>query len=165
MGTGTVRTSCDRCGDVTSAYGPTDYLRVGRSLSPRVLLGLEIFALDASELVLGPGAAPVRAESGSIAPIVLWYVGRSGFFLKGGAGLARGTFTVRTALGETVSTERTGSAFTFGLGFDIGVLRWLALTANLGTNVMAIGDVTVDGVLVDDLIATVYEVGVGVTLR
>jgi hypothetical protein len=134
-------------------------------LSPRVLLGVEFFTLYSSELVFAPGAAPVDAENGSIAPIVIWYVGSSGFFLTGGVGLARGTFTVPSTTGEPVTTERSGSGLTFGVGFDIGILRWFALSANVGTYVTAIGDVYVDGALIDDVIATVYEAGVGLTLR
>ena len=165
IGTGTVRNSCHACGYVTVAYGSADYFRIGGALSPRVLVGLEVFALSSSDLTLAPGAAPVEAENGSIAPIVIWYVGRSGFFLKGGAGLARGSFLVRTASGQAITTKRMGSSLTFGVGFDIGIARWLALTANLGTYVTAIGDVEVDGTPVDDLIATVYEAGVGIALR
>jgi hypothetical protein len=165
IGTGTVRNSCHSCDDVTVAYGSADYFRVGGSLSPRVLVGLEVFTLNSSELVLAQGAPPAEVENASIAPIVMWYVGRSGFFLKGGAGVARGNFLVQTSSGEAVTTKRTGSSLTFGLGFDIGVARWLALTANLGTYITAIGDVDVDGTAVDDLIATIYEAGVGISLR
>lgn len=164
-GTGTVRNTCGGCDVVTSAYGSADYLRFGGGVGTRALLGVEVFALNASDLVLAPGATPVDAENGSIVPVVIWYVGRSGFFLKGGAGLARGTFTVRTESGEPVSTERTGSALTYGLGFDLGLTRWLALSASLGSNVMAIGDVAVGGTVVDDVIATVYEASLGVALR
>jgi hypothetical protein len=164
IGTATVRNSCGRCDAVTAAYGGTDYLRLGHSISPRVLLGIEVFSLGASDLVLGPGAMPVEGVNRSIAPVVIWYVGESGFFLKGGAGIARGTFTVPTAT-PTAPIRRTGSALTFGVGFDIPIARWLALTANLGTNVMSVGDVDVNGTVVDDIIATIYEVGVGVTLR
>lgn len=165
IGTGTVRNGCGGCDAVTAGYGGTDYLRVGRSITQRVLVGLEVFALSASNIELGPTSAPIDAVNRSLAPIVIWYVGGSGFFLKGGAGLARGTFAVRTSAGETVTTKRTGSALTYGLGFDIGILSWLALSASLGSHVMAIGDVPVDGAVVDDIIATVYEVGVGLTLR
>ena len=164
-GTGTVRNTCAGCGGVTKAFGSVSGLRVGVSLTPRVLLGLEIFSLHSSELVFAAGAAPVEAENGSIAPIVIWYVGQSGFFLKSGVGLAQGTFTVRPPSGEPVTTERMGSSLTFGLGFDIGILRWFALTASLGTYITAIGDVHVDGAIIDDVIATVYEAGFGITLR
>ncbi|MEQ1855880.1 MAG: hypothetical protein ABL963_05370 [Longimicrobiales bacterium] len=164
IGTGTIRHGCGGCDDVTSTYGGTDYLRAGVSLAPRVLLGLELFSLSASDVALGPGSSPVDAENRSIAPIVIWYVGRSGFFLRGGAGLAHGTFTV-PAVPATVTTRRTGSALIFGVGFDVPVAGWAALTASLGTNVMAIGDVSVNGTVVDDIIATVYEASVGIALR
>ncbi|MGD8287889.1 MAG: outer membrane beta-barrel protein [Gemmatimonadota bacterium] len=166
VGTGTVRNTCAGCPGVTVGYGSAYHLRVGGSLNQRVQLGLEVFSMTASDFRPGPGADPVDAENASLAPIVLWYVGRSGFFLKAGAGLARGTFTVESEEGsELITIERTGSGLTFGVGFDMRLADWLALTANLGTYVTAIGDVSVNDTLVDDIIATVYEAGVGLTLR
>jgi hypothetical protein len=164
-GTGTVRNTCAGCPGVKVGYGSTLHVRAGGALNPRVLLGVEYFAMYSSELVLGPGAAPVDAANSSMAPIVIWYVGGSGFFLKGGAGLARGTFTVESTEGGPVTIERTGSGLTFGVGFDVGLTSWFALTANLGTYVTAIGDVRVQDTLVDDIIATVYEAAVGITIR
>lgn len=166
VGTGTVRNTCAGCPGVTVGYGSAYHVRAGGSLNPRVHLGVEAFLLATSDFRPGPGAAPVDAENMSLAPIVLWYVGRSGFFLKAGAGLARGTFTVKSGQdGETVTLERTGSGLTFGIGLDMRLASWLALTANLGTYVTAIGDVQVNDTLVDDIIATVYEAGVGLTIR
>jgi hypothetical protein len=164
-GTGTVRNTCGGCNEVITAYGSVDYFRAGLSLAPTVLLGVEFFALNTTDLVLTPGGSPVDAENGSIVPIALWYVGRSGAFLQGGAGLARGTFSVRTEDGSTVTTKRTGSALTFGVGFDVAVSRRIAITASAGTNVMAIGDVRLDSAAVDDVIATLYEVSLGIALR
>ncbi len=69
------------------------------------------------------------------------------------------------ASGTPGSTERSGLAITFGIGYDLAVARRFALTANLGMNVTAIGDVPLDGTSVDDVIATVYEAAVGITLR
>jgi hypothetical protein len=164
-GAGTVRSACSACVSATVAYGTSTHLRLGGALSSRALLGLELFALHSTNLVLAEGTAPVDAENGSIAPVVIWYVGSSGLFLKGGVGLARGNFTVRAPSGEPLTTERTGSTITFGVGFDLGVTRRFALTANLGMNVAAIGDVSVDDTIADDVVATVYEAGVGITLR
>ena len=164
-GAGTVRSACSACAAVTVAYGTSSHLRVGGAVSPRVLLGIELFALHSSDLLLAEGLAPVDAENGSLAPVVIWYTGGSGLFLKGGVGLARGTFTVRPATGGIATTERGGLAITFGVGFDVGIASWLALTANLGTYVTAIGDIPLDGAVVDDVVATVYEAGVGLTLR
>lgn len=164
-GAGTVRSACSACADVTVAYGNSSHLRLGVALAPRALLGLELFVLHSSDIVLAEGAEPVDAENGSLMPVVIWYPGRGGFFFKGGVGLAQGTFTVRPKSVAPVTTERGGLAITFGAGFDVPVARRFALTANLGMNVTAIGDIPVAGTVVDDVIATVYEAAIGVTLR
>lgn len=164
-GTGAARTACASCEAVTVAYGSASHLRAGVSISSRVKLGIEVFALHSAETVLAEGLSPVDAENAMIAPIVLWYVGESGFFLKGGAGVARGTFTVVSPSGAPATATRTGSGLTFGIGFDIGLLKWLALTANLGTYITAIGDTRVGANSADDIIATIYEAGIGITIR
>ena len=164
-GTGTVRNTCAGCPGVTVGFGSTSALRVGGALNRRVLVGMEALWLDSPDVTLGPGVTPVEAEHLSLVPVVMWYVGGSGFFIKAGAGLARVNFTQTTGPDAGNVTGRTGTGLTFALGFDVGVMRWFALTANLGTSVMAIGDLDVNGQLVDDVIATVYEAGVGLTLR
>jgi hypothetical protein len=128
---------------------------------------MELFALSSSDLALAPGAPAVDAENGTLGPIVMWYFGGSGLYLRGGAGLSYGTYTVRTATGETATVERTGSALTFGIGFDVGLWSWLAVTADVGTYIASVGDVTVDEALpdVDDIIATVYQASFGLALR
>ena len=147
------------------AYGAASHLRAGGSLAGGVLFGLELFALDATGVVLGSGTQPAEGENVSLAPIVIWYVGGGGFFLKAGAGIARGNFTVRPAEGEPTTTRRTGSGLTFGVGFDVPLGSWLALTANLGTYVTAIGDVNLDGEVIDDVISTMYGAAVAITVR
>lgn len=164
-GTGTIRNTSAGSDGVTVGFGSAYAVRVGGSLNRRVLVGLEFLSVRSSELVLAGGTPPVEAENLSLAPVVIWYVGRSGFFLKGGAGLARGSYEPEPGSGVVVTTERIGSGLTFGLGFDIGFVRGTALSASLGTYVAAIGDVQVGGTLVDDVITTVYEASIGVMLR
>lgn len=164
-GTGTVRNTCAGCEGVSVGYGSTYHVRLGGALNPRVLLGLEVFSLHSTDLVLAGGAGPVDSRNTSVSPIVIWYVGGDGFFLKGGAGLSRGTFSVESPAGALVETDRIGSGLTFGVGFDMGLTSWLGLSADLSTYVTAVGDVDVSGSLVDDVIATVYHVGLGLTIR
>jgi hypothetical protein len=165
-GTGTVRNSCRNCPNVTTAYGAANYLRAGFGLSGTpVLLGIELFALSSSDLELVGGGPPVDAENGAAGPIVMWYFGDSGLYLRGGAGLSYGTYTVRTGAGTTATARRSGSALTFGAGFDVGVWSWLAITADLSTYIASVGDLSVNGELVDDMIATVYQASVGLALR
>jgi len=164
-GQGTVRNTCAGCPGVTVGFGTTSAIRVGGGLNQRVLVGAELLTLHSPRVTLRPGVDPVESTHTSLVPVVLWYVGRSGFFLKAGAGLARGDFEVIEGLGAGQSVTKTGSGLAFAVGFDVAVMRWFALTANLGTYVTAIGDVTVNGELVDDVIATMYEAGVGITFR
>ena len=164
-GSGAARNACSGCEDVSVAYGSASHLRAGGRVSQTVLVGVELFALDASAVLLGFGAEPVEAENVSLAPIVIWYIGGGGVFLKAGAGVARGNFTVRTVDGEPTTTRRTGSGLTFGVGFDAPLGRWLALTANLGTYVTAIGDVRLDGEVIDDVISTMYGAAIAITIR
>lgn len=164
-GTGTLRNTSAGSPGVTVGFGSAYHFRVGTSLNQRVLVGAELFWLRTGRVTLAPGLTPVKAENVSVAPVVIWYVGQSGFFLKIGAGLTHGVFTAVSGVSTTDPTERTGSGLTFGVGFDIGVGPWFALSANFGTYVMTIGDIEVNGMLADDVIATVYEAGVGITIR
>lgn len=165
VGTGTARSACSDCESATVSYGRASHLRLGARLSRDVLFGVEVFALDSRGPTIPASSESVEAETASIAPVVLWYVGDSGFFVKGGVGLARGTYTMRSPGGEILIARGTGSGLTFGLGFDVPLIRWLALTANLGTYVAAIGDVHLEDEVVDDVIATVYHAAIGVTVR
>ncbi len=165
LGTGTVRNTCAGCPGVTVGFGSTSALRVGGALNRRVLVGMEALWLESPDVTLGPGVSPVEAEHLTLVPVVMWYVGGSGFFLKAGAGLARVTFTQDIGPDAGSVTKKTGTGLTFAVGFDVAVVRWFALTASLGTSVTAIGDLDVNGQLVDDAIATVYEAGIGLALR
>jgi hypothetical protein len=165
VGTGTVRNTCAGCPGVTVGFGSAYNVRVGGSLTQRVLVGLELLSLRSPDFTLASEAPPVDARNLTISPIVLWYVGSSGFFLKAGAGLARGSYEPGPSVGAMAVTDRIGSGLTFGVGFDIRVLSGLALSAHLGTHVAAIGDVQVGSTLVDDVITTIYEASMGVVIR
>jgi hypothetical protein len=97
--------------------------------------------------------------------VVLWFPWRSGFFVKGGVGVAEGDFTVTASPGQLVTASGEGVGLTFGLGFDLPISRKIALTANAGAVVAAIGDVVLPGTRVDDVIAMIYHVGLGITIR
>ena len=54
---------------------------------------------------------------------------------------------------------------TFGAGWDWSVSRKFALTANVATYVVAVGDIVLPGQRVDDVIATMYQAAIGFTFR
>jgi hypothetical protein len=165
-GTGSIHLGCSNCQDVTAAYGESSYLRIGFSLAPRVLLGAELFGLLSNSFNQAGTGTRLAVENVSIAPIVIWYPWSGGLFVKGGAGLAAGQFTVSPDSGTAEQLPaRIGSSLTFGVGFDIPVFKWLSITANLGAYFTALGDFNVRGTLLDDAVGSMYNANFAITIR
>jgi hypothetical protein len=164
-GPGAVRIGCGGCADVTVAGGTTGDIRLGGTLSDEVLFGVEIFGFTDERFGFAAHDTSITAESSSLSAVVLWYPWHGGIFLKGGVGLAGGRFTVKADTGQGAVNEGNGVGLTFGLGFDLPISRRLALSANAAAFITAIGDVRVQGVLIDDVIPTMYQLGVGFVLR
>jgi len=163
-GPSSVRIACSDCPDVTRRSGSGGYFRVGGAVSDRILIGVEAFSLVDEAFGFSEGDTSIVAENVSLAGVVLWYPGRTGFFLKAGVGLASGEFTIPGA-SEPVVSHGIGTGLTFGVGFDLPVWRGLAVTGNAGTWVTAIGDVVLPDATVDDVIATLYGLTFGFTFR
>jgi hypothetical protein len=100
-----------------------------------------------------------------VAAVVLWFPWRSGAFLKGGVGIADGTFSATPEPGAPVITEGIGVGLTFGLGYDLPLSRTFAITANAAAFIAAIGDIVLPSGVVDDVIATMYVFAIGLTVR
>lgn len=164
-GPGAVRIGCGGCAEVTVAGGTTGDIRLGGTLSDKVLLGVEIFGFTDERFGFAPHDTSITAENSSLNAVVLWYPWHGGVFLKGGVGLAGGRFTVKADTGQGAVNEGNGVGLTFGLGFDLPISRRFALSANAAAFITAIGDVRAQGVLVDDVIPTMYQLGVGFVLR
>lgn len=164
-GPGFVRVGCAGCGDVITENGSGGFLRLGGALSSKVLLGVESNGFIDETFGFAPEDESVVAEASSLAAVVLWYPWRAGIFLKGGVGLAGGRFTVPSDSAEAVEATGHGVGMTFGFGLDVPLSRRFALTGNAAAFIMAIGDVRLPSVTVDDVIPTVYQVGIGLTVR
>lgn len=164
-GTGTTRIACSSCQDLTVTYGASSYLRMGGSLSGRVLLGFEAFTLLDKRILSRSAGTAATTDNESIGPIVMWYPWKGGVFVKGGVGIAYGAFTVRPTAVDSVVTEGFGSGVTFGIGFDMPIRTWLSITANVGSYFTAIGDITVAGTVFEDVIATMYNANFAITFR
>jgi hypothetical protein len=166
VGTGTIRIGCSTCTEPSVVYGRSSYLRGGVSLSSRVLLGLEVFALLDDRFGLAEGDSSLTIENVIVGPVVLWYPWRGGFFLKGGVGLAHGE-VLASEMGADAAPLATGngSGVMFGTGFDVPVFKWLSITANFGIYYTALGDVTVEGSTIDDVITSMYNANFAITIR
>jgi hypothetical protein len=106
---------CENCNDRVSGTG--GYLRMGGTLSQRLLLGGEANGWSKSQ-------GNTTLTVGNVGPVLLFYPSAtSGFYLKGGLGLS----TAELDLGG-FSGEETGAGITLGLGYDARVGRGFALT-------------------------------------
>jgi hypothetical protein len=165
-GVGYVRIASSGSTSVTSAPGSASYLRVGGLLSDKVMLGIENFGFVDNMVGFFRGDTSSLAETWSVAVVVLWYPWRSGLFAKGGVGMAQGAFTVTPAGGGGPVTSRgTGVALTFGLGYDQRVSRKLAITGCFCADIAGIGDVVLPTTRIDDMIASIYHLTIGLTIR
>ena len=167
-GPGYVRVACSDCTDVIGASGTTSYFRIGGVISKNVLIGFEVFSLLDNRFNFGSSDSNAVAETGTAAIVLLWYPGRTGLFFKGGVGAAFGQFAIPAdTLGLAPADTSTGGGIglTFGLGWDLPISRKFAITANAAAFVSALGDVVLPGRIVDDLIATNYQLSIGFVIR
>lgn len=108
--------SCDGCGSSSREGGGTGFIKLGGTLSDKVLLGGEINAWTKSD-------SGVTAELGNVSfAAYLYPQPKSGFFVKGGVGFA----TTRFHDGGTI--EATGFGFLMGVGYDIRVGTNISIT-------------------------------------
>ncbi len=160
-----VRVASSEPATVTTKTGIGSCVRLGGTLSDKVFLGVEAFDFLDETFGFVSQDTSLVAENEALTALVLWYPGRSGFFLKAGVGVAEGTFTVRTSPSEDVKANGTGVGLTFGIGYDVPISRKFALTANLEAVITAIGDYVLPSGRVDDVIATIYHAGLGIAIR
>jgi len=163
-GPGRVRIACSGCTDVVTAGGVTSYVRIGGTVSDRVVIGFEVFSLLDRGFGFLSADSTSTAETATAAVVVLWFPSRRGFFFKGGAGIAAGQFTIPGTAGADTSNN-AGIGLTFGVGWDFAISRKFAITTNFAAYVTAVGDVILPGRRVDDVIATMYQAGIGITFR
>jgi len=165
-GVGYVRIASSGSTPVTSAPGSTSYLTVGVLLSDNVLLGVENAGFVDEMLGFFRGDTSSVAQTWSLAVVVLWYPWRSGLFAKGGVGVAQGTFTVSpTGGGAPITARGTGVGLNFGAGYDLKISRKIALTGCLCADIAGIGDVVLPSTRIDDMIASIYHITIGITIR
>jgi hypothetical protein len=136
----------DRQGDLTGQ------LRVGTTLSERLLVGAELNAWHHSEQ--GDKATLINA---SLA--FYFYPADRGLFIKGGAGLSRADFDIG---GETV--DGIGWGLMGGLGFDIPIGRSAAITPVATFWFGKPGTLKFEGIdVLHNFRHNVVEIGVGIT--
>lgn len=119
IGYGSMGLSCDGCEalDLEREGGFSGYFKLGGTLNPNVLLGMELNGWTKSE-----GGATV--SMGNLSGAAYWYpMTTAGFFVKGGAG-----YSVLSADDGLSTGSESGFGLLAGLGYDIKVGRNLSIT-------------------------------------
>jgi outer membrane protein with beta-barrel domain len=108
LGWGSFSLKCSGCSGSEGSF--SGYLKMGGTLSPKLLLGGETNGWTKSE-----GGATLTAGNAS-ATMYFYPAPASGFFLRGGLGFA----SLSAGSGGTTASE-SGWGFTLGTGYDIRV--------------------------------------------
>lgn len=164
-GLSTIRVACTGCEGVTRASGSAAAFRLGGVVSDKVLIGVETFTYLNESFGLSETDTALVAATSNLGGIVMWWPWKSGFFVKGGIGVAQGEFTLNADTEDEVVYQGTGVGLTFGIGLDVPVKRWLAFSFNAGAYVTAIGDLVTHTVRIEDVIPSMYALTLGFTIR
>jgi hypothetical protein len=157
-GYGSADASCDECegGDREGSF--TGFFKLGGTLNPRVLLGVE-------------GNGWIREEDdvtltlGSFTGTVTFYPQASGgFFLKGGVGLSY-VDTDFSAGTLSVNISKTGWGVLAGAGYDIRVGRNVSITPCVNFHYGAPGDLSFEGDTLSSWTQNVVSFEIGVTFH
>lgn len=154
FGYGSSNVSCDGCGSSNRESGATGFLKMGGTLSDKVLLGGEVNAWTKS-------TNGVTADLGNVSfAAYLYPQPKSGFFVKGGVGFAT------TRLHNSGTAEASGFGFVAGLGYDIRVGTNISITPVGNFYFGSDGDLKESGTTLETgWKHNVYEFGLGITFH
>jgi hypothetical protein len=120
LGAGSNGVSCTNC-TTTRKNGASGYLRVGKGITPSLMMGVELNGWNKSETA-------GTASTGMMTAIAQWYPSlTNGFFLKTGAGVGRSTAEDKSTVPSN-KVESTGFGYQFGLGYDMSIARQWSIT-------------------------------------
>ena len=144
-GSAAASASCEGCsGDRTGSF--TGFLKLGGTLNPQVLLGVESNAWI--KIPNGANDLDARLTLAAVSGTVTVYpVVTSGFFLKGGVGLSYMSTDVRLS-GLSAHASKAGWGVIGGLGYDLRVGRKTSITPSFNYSYGKPGDISVGGDLV-----------------
>lgn len=160
IGYGRLKLTCNGCSDIAHARGTSLTFAFGGTPRYGVALGVEAQFWRGTDESVG-GGQRVR----SVGLIAQWYPSNSGFFIRGGTGLATGLVAPADTSLTRTAVRGSGMVLSIGAGFDLALSRRWALTAHAGTRITALGDLVLPGLTADDTIAYVTQLSLGLTLR
>ncbi|MGH7698978.1 MAG: outer membrane beta-barrel protein [Gemmatimonadales bacterium] len=148
FGYGSAGLSCDGCGSIDREGAVSGYLKLGGTLSPKVLLGGET-----NGWTKDIGGSTVTLGNASLAAY-FYPQPAGGLYLRGGVGVA--------SYAEEGIDSQTGFGLTFGVGYDVRVGNNVSITPVGNFNWGSVGDLDAE---VRGLKQNVFQLAVGVTFH
>lgn len=158
IGIGYLRLTCVGCSGV-AATGAALTASAGGGMSRNVLLGVQGQQWQTS------GGGP-RQVVRSILAIVQWDPWPAArFYVRGGTGIVQGTVAPKVAGAQPGTARGTGVVIALGVGYDLSLSPHFGVAVQAAEQIAALGDLTVGGVLANDVIAYVTRIGVALVFR
>jgi hypothetical protein len=158
IGIGYLRLTCASCSGV-AANGAALTVSAGGGVARNVLLGVQGQQWQSTGVAL-------RQRLRSLLAVVQWDPWPAArLYIRGGTGIVQGIVTPKAA-GAPLGTARgTGVALAFGVGYDLAVSRHFGVAVQVAEQIAALGDLSVGGVIANDVIAYVTRIGVALVWR
>lgn len=156
LGGGSSGVTCTGCA-TTRENGASGYLRVGKGMTPSLMMGLELNGWNKTE-------NNVEGRTGMLSAIAQYYPSMTnGFFLKSGLGMGRTTLDDRSTTPSN-KLQSTGFGYQFGLGYDMSVGRRFAITPYVNFLATAGAKAELNGVTTNyNLDANYVQYGLGLS--
>jgi len=149
LGFGSLGLSCNGCSSIDRESGLSGFLKMGGTISDKLLLGGETNGW--SKKIQG-----TMVTAGDLAFTAYYYPApANGFFLRGGLGFA--------SYQEEGENAAAGFGLTFGAGYDIRVGTNFSLTPVANFIWGSVGDVGSGGLVIPGLKENIFQIGLGFT--
>jgi len=149
LGFGSLGLSCNGCSSINRESGVSGFLKMGGTVSDKLLLGGESNGWTKD-------IGGTRVTAGNLSFTAYYYPApASGLFLRGGLGFA--------SYQEQGESGAVGFGLTFGAGYDIRVGTNMSITPVANFSWGNVGDAHSGGGVIPGTKENVFQVGLGVT--
>ena len=156
LGGGSNGLTCTGCA-TTRESGASGYLRVGKGMTPSLLMGLELNGWNKTK-------NNVEGRTGMLSAIAQYYPSMTnGLFLKSGLGMGRTTIDDRS-VAPSNKLQSTGFGYQLGMGYDMNIARRWSITPYLNYLATAGSTAQLNGVTMNEkLDANYVQYGLGLS--
>lgn len=159
IGVGYLRLTCANCSGV-AANGAALTVSAGGGVTRNVLLGVQ--GQQWQSATGGTSRQTVR----SVLAVAQWYPWKAmRLYIRGGTGIVQGTVAPKAAGAQPGTARGTGVLIALDAGYDFLLSHHFGVAVQVGEQIAGLGDLTVGGVLANDVIAYVTRVGVALVWR